>query len=239
MHAKTLSQMIQAFVQLLDRPRPLVEILADALVEREPSLTVSVARERAEKDERRVKSQLINDLRSAAEIGRPASIAFNSVSDDLIQGVCFEEPSDSDELRGQKRNRARSGKYREALLSIAPCNFEALCGGILSILGVKNPSVTQSSGDEGIDFFGKLKLDSMFYPTGLASTVQKQLDVWLVGQAKRYTRKAAGTPEIRALVGSVQLARAAVYGAIDSPYADLALRPADAVFIVFVTSGSI
>jgi hypothetical protein len=124
------------------------------------------------------------------------------------------------------------------LQELTPVEFEKMCGKLIGLLGVQNPTVTRSSADEGIDFFGILSMKSMFYPQDVFPTLQTQLSIWIVGQAKRYQQIQAGTAEVRSLVGSVALGRAAAFGSLQSPFADLRIRPADPVFVILATTGS-
>jgi restriction endonuclease Mrr len=61
----------------------------------------------------------------------------------------------------------------------------------------------------------------------------------MVGQAKHYPTGQVATPEIRELVGSVELARAGAWSRVSSPYLDMKLRLCDPVFFLFFTTGTI
>lgn len=65
------------------------------------------------------------------------------------------------------------------------------------------------------------------------------MDVWLVGQAKHYKATQSGTPELRELVGAIELGRAKVFGSTTSPLDGMDIRVADPVFALFITTGSI
>jgi hypothetical protein len=157
----------------------------------------------------------------------------------MVQGACFIEPMDSEALQEQKERRLRYSDYYAALQDLTPNEFELLCGKLIGLFGVKNPCVTRTSADEGIDFYGHLSLNSLFFPNDLSPTLQKQLKVWLVGQAKHYKKTQSGTPQLRELVGSVELGRARAFGSVSNPLSGLDLRVADPVFMIFVTTGSI
>jgi hypothetical protein len=155
-----------------------------------------------------------------------------------LQGACFVEPNEDPEVAKQKQRRAKLPTYAALLQELTPVEFEKMCGKLIGLLGVQNPTVTRSSADEGIDFFGILSMKSMFYPQDVFPTLQTQLSIWIVGQAKRYQQIQAGTAEVRSLVGSVALGRAAAFGSLQSPFADLRIRPADPVFVILATTGS-
>jgi restriction endonuclease Mrr len=197
------------------------------------------ANERAESGEKLALQRLQQELSTLSELGRPVKFAFNSSSPYLIQGVCFIEPADSVELKDSKKRRLRFTDYLEALTDLSPTQFECLCGKLIRLLGVDDPVVSRRSADEGIDFYGKLRLDSVFFPKDLTPTIQKQLSVWIVGQAKHYQSIQSGTPEIRDLVGAVVLGRAGAFGSIDSPLKELDIRVGDPVFALLVTTGTL
>jgi hypothetical protein len=124
------------------------------------------------------------------------------------------------------------------LQKLTSAQFEQLCGKLIALLGVENPRVTRTTADEGIDFFGLLSLESIFYPRNVFPTLQKQMSIWMVGQAKRYKEIQAGTAEVRDLVGAVVLGRAGAFGSLQSPLSGLNIRPADPVFVILATTGS-
>jgi len=64
------------------------------------------------------------------------------------------------------------------------------------------------------------------------------LSVWLVGQAKHYKETKVATPDIRELVGSVELARARAF-AKPASLPNLEMRLCDPVFYLFFTTGKI
>lgn len=65
------------------------------------------------------------------------------------------------------------------------------------------------------------------------------LDVWMVGQAKHYQKTQVSTPDLRELVGSVQLARAKAFADGGAALQGLDLKVCDPVFYLFFTTGTI
>lgn len=224
-------------LELQAPPLDVVEVTTSIIVEQK-WCNEEDARERAESWRLRILGKLQQELNVLQTLGRPPRVAFNSSSSYMIQGACFVERGDSAELAALKAQRAQLPDYQGLLQKLKPVEFERLCGKLIGLLGVQNPRVTRSSADEGIDFYGILSLESIFYPRDLTPTIQKQLSIWIVGQAKRYEQIQAGTAEVRALVGSIALGRAQVFGSVSSPLADLMIRPADPVFAILATTGS-
>lgn len=235
----SVAQLICDELPLDAAPRRVAEIVAEFSISKGWVTDLSEAQEQAELWEDRVLSRLRQIQTDFHGIGRFTKFAFNSSSDYLVQGACFIEPIDSATLADGKKRRLRHSDYYAALRELTPRQFEFLCGKLIQLLGVNDPVVTRSSADEGIDFFGKLSLGSLFYPDDLTPTIQKQLDIWLVGQAKQYQLTQSGTPELRELVGSVELGRAKVFGSLNSTLDGLNIRVVDPVFVIFITTGTI
>lgn len=219
-------------------PRRAVHVVAEVIVVMNLTTSAALALELAEQ----VQDQFLNLLRRQVgdlnRTGRFCPIGFSPSSGDIIQGDAYEYPSDSDDTRQAKRQRAQVKRYLSALKNLTPEAFEALCCGVLQKFGVEKPVLTRRSRDEGIDFYGKVSLKSMIFPKDLFSGVHRQLNVWMIGQAKRYLDTVAQTPDIRDLVGSVYLAKGEAYGSAKSPY-DLKIRICDPVFYLFFTTGNI
>lgn len=233
------TRLISSTIRLDSPPRPIVEYIVDISLSESWFPNLAVAHEKAEYWSEDVLTRLTNELNLLLEMGRPPRYSFNTSSSYMVQGFCFIEPNDSPELRESKLRRLRSDDYFNAMVDLSSNDFELLCGKVIELIGVDNPVVTRTTADEGIDFYGQLSLGSMFYPRDLSPTIQKQLSIWMVGQAKRYVLTQSGTKEIRELVGSVILARSNAFGSLSSPFRDFDLRPSDPVFSILITTGSI
>ena len=157
----------------------------------------------------------------------------------MIQGVAFVEPSDLADLRESNERRASFDKYIPILRALDPDDFEALCAGILSLLGVDDPKITRRSADEGIDFYGCLDIGKMLLAGDKLPSVEKQLSVWLIGQAKRYDKATASTFHVRELVGSIELAKGRAFSGVGENYDNLRIRVCDPVFYLFFSTGHI
>ena len=217
-------------------PRRLVDVIEEVILTNGWESSRTEARIKAEAWSKKALTYLQTEINKLEEIGKPSKVTFNSSSGYIVQGACFVEPRDSPDLQDQKMRRLRSSEYYSALQELTPEQLEDLCGKLVEFLGVRDPQVSRRSADEGIDFYGKLSLDSIFFPHDLGPTIQKQLSIWLVGQAKRYTRK-IGTHLVRELAGSILLGRSQAFGSVHSPLSDMKIRVGDPVFAIIITTG--
>lgn len=224
---------------LCREPRRLVDVIASIIVEHRWISHPNFALEKAEKWEDPVRQRLRKALNELKENGRPTRVEFNSSDSSFIQGACFAEPNDASAVVEQKLRRRRNDFYVALIRDLSPEEFELLCRRLLSFLGVRAPHLTRRTADEGIDFYGRLEGKSVFFPWDLQPTIQRQLSIWIVGQAKHFVRGQAGTREVRELVGAVALGRAGVHSTKDSPFSDLRIRPHDPVFAMLVTGGTL
>lgn len=173
----------------------------------------------------------------SSKFGHTYDICFNSLSDDFVQGVCFSENGESADVAEAKRKRAKYVGIIKLIDDLDPDEFEALCGKILELLGVETPLVTRHSSDQGIDFFGRWKLESVISDGVLPPAAERQLQSWVVGQAKAYRRTKISTDAIRELVGSVELAKSKTFAVSGNPLSGLDVRPCDSIFSMFITTG--
>lgn len=185
----------------------------------------------------RVAQQLANHLSECVRVGQPCRFEFTlEDSFEHVQGSCFPRPTDSLEMRKAKESRGTMSGHRVFLQQMDDRRFEAVCSGILEILGCENPTLTQKSADQGIDFFGQLRLEGRLGQRFTMPGPDRRFSAWLVGQAKRY-RGTASTPDLRELVGSVELAKARAFADDGSALPSLNMRVCDPVFYLFMTTG--
>ena len=227
------------FVCIDSPPRKAVELLADMAVSFGWCNSMGEARELAEKWEPGFLRLLRDDLSAIHEQGRFTEYNINSSSENMVQGSAFIEPRDDDDIKTLKRGRALYQEYVTALEKLSPTEFEALCAGILAVLGVANPRMTPQTGDEGIDFWGRMNLGYDTILSSKSKVLAKNLSVWMVGQAKHYKRTKVSTFEIRDLVGAVRLAQAHAYSSTPDKYPGLQLKPCDPIFYLVFTTGQI
>lgn len=221
-------------------PRPLRDLLCQVILSEEWESQQSAAEERAESWEANALTLIKDALGKPDRFGRPSVLEINSSSDYLIQGAAFVEGTETHEGLQHKSRRKHIFRLLSAMRSLSAQEFEGFCTRVIQKIGAEASCTTKLSGDEGIDFFGKLKLKNHIFPDDVAPTLQSQLNVWLIGQAKHYRAIKVATPDIRELVGSVELARHSAFSSIKgSPYPDLDILACDPVFILFFTTGEI
>ena len=220
-------------------PSPVLEIIVKATIVLGWHSTRDEAYDDAERWKDAVLQRLRDELDGLNRAGRFSVFTFNSALPDHVQGSAFIEPHDAEDVKDAKRRRGHFAAYGQFLQQISPREFEALCSGILKELGVLDPVLTQSSVDEGIDFYGKLPVGSKLLPNAVFPGIQSQMAIWMVGQAKHYVKGQVSTPDVRELVGSVVLARSRAFSVNRNKYADLLIRACDPVFVLFFSTGRI
>ena len=230
---------IEATYPLTARPKPIGRVLAEVILREGWAQTLTEAQEVAEAWRDRTLSYLRAHLGAMRELGRPVRYDFNSSSNYMVEGASFIEPRDSPDVIAAKKRRAQRESYQQALGKLSPQDFEQLCKRVLDELGVEKARVTPYSKDEGIDFYGVLRLEKHIFPHDSYPSVQKQLRVWMVGQAKHCLHSKVSTPNIRELVGSVELAKGHAFSSRSDKYPDLTVKPCAPVFCLFFTTGAI
>jgi hypothetical protein len=234
-----LSQVIVSQMDIVAQPQPIVNVIVKTSIALGWFLSASEARENAERWKPRVLQRLRDELDQFNRVGRFCPFTFNSSSADYLQGSAFIEPKDSNDVKEVKQRRVHFSAYVRCLQELSPREFEALCTGLLQKLGATSTVLTKSTGDEGIDFYGKLPISSNFLSASAFPGIHTQMAIWMIGQAKHYIKGQVSTPDIRELVGSVVLARSRAFSMTKDQYQDLAIRACDPVFFLFFTTGRI
>ena len=216
-------------------PRDTADWLTEIVDEQKWTGEFTTARERAESWDKTFQNYLRIQISDFARLGRYSAFAFNSSADNQIQGAAYIEPADTETVKEEKIRRGRLSEYIKALRSFEPRELELLCAGILSIIKADSPRVTKYSADRGVDFFGKLRFATYFSPSDFFANWQRQLNAWVVGQAKHYVDGTVSTPALRDLAGTVTLLKGAL--ADRRSYPTLVLKPCDPIFHILVTTG--
>lgn len=196
------------------------------------------AQEATTKWHSKIKNRLLNNYNLCFESGKTVRYEINSSDSDFIQGASYINEDDSNEIAEFRKHRAHFDNYKNYVENLNPRRFECLCGLILHLLGVKNPIVTKGAGDDGIDFFGLWELGEKALQTVMFPNFEKQMKIWLVGQAKHYTELQVSTPDVRELIGSIELAKSSVFSYKNNDFDYLKIRPCDPIYYLFITSGN-
>ncbi|BCW83955.1 hypothetical protein NicSoilE8_16280 [Arthrobacter sp. NicSoilE8] len=220
------------------KPRPLEEVLYEVAV-REFQIPDTAAAEFAEAHLAPSLSELVELLTYAEDRALPCRFSFNDRSPDHIQGSSFVQVDDDAAIQRAKERRLNYDSYEAFLKNLRWEDFEACCRGILERLGCSDPKLTALGNDQGIDFFGRLSLRKRLGNESILPSLDSMLDVWMVGQAKHYQKTQVSTPDLRELVGSVELARAKAFADGGVALHGLDLRVCDPIFYLFFTTGTI
>jgi Restriction endonuclease len=216
-------------------PRSIVELV-------EPLLTNLVgpveAPERLEDCVRKVTKQLQMVLQVHAQEKRDCWFAFNSSSVDYLQGIYYIEPRDPPAVEHAKSKRMHVDSIIRGLQSVNFREFERICAAVLGLFGAYEVVHTPHSNDQGIDFYGRFAIRDLVKDGPPFFSLLDHMKVWLVGQAKHYVKGTVSAPEVRSLVGSIQLARFKEFATRASVYTDLTLRSCDPIFALFITTGT-
>lgn len=226
-------------ISVNDAPKAAVDWLVEISLLEGWHSNEAEAYEAAERWTTRFLNLLRRELSEFTAVGRFVPFVFNSSSEHVIQGCAYIEPWDTVSTRENKKRLSTYSEYVESLDSLRPRQFEAMCVGLLDLIGVADPKITQYSADEGIDFYGKLDLEQLVLLDTSLPNIQRQLSAWMIGQAKHYKSGQVSTFEIRDLVGAVELARGKAFGSLEQKYVDLDLKACDPVFYLFFTTGRI
>ncbi len=214
-------------------PQRLVKLLEECLFEQLGNELLAF--EKAEQRLQGIKKTLYKLLE---DTNTQPWFAFNSTSDEYIQGIYYVEKVDSPTVAEAKRGRLNVELLKSALKELTFTDFEMLCPIILTLIGVREAKRTPHSHDQGIDFHGKLQMADFEEADFPFMHFQHDLIFRIIGQAKHYPRRKVSAPEIRSLAGSVYLARFKEYASTTRLVNDLPLRSCDPVVALFFTTGT-
>lgn len=230
------AKVVEKYIDIVAPPRRAVAILADIIVGEGWSDQIG-AGEKAETWRKPFLSYLKDRMSDPYDLGWITPLTFNAASDDYLQGSCFCEPNDAVDVIDAKNNRANTYRIYNFIKNLHHKDIEKLCGKMLSLLGVVKPHVSSQSNDGGVDFYGYAPFGSIIKEEILPHGVEKQLNVWFIGQAKHYPDGSISTNEIRELVGSADLARAKVFATKKDPLEHLTAKLCAPIFSIIATTG--
>ena len=227
-------------VDIKSRPRPISDLLQELIQREQWAQSLPEAQEMAEKWEVSVLSIIQVTLSTPDKFARPHLYVLNSSSKYLVQGAGYIEGNEDERTMAHKLRRQNIYLVWNEMKGLSYSDFEIFSEKVIREIGAQHTKTTSYSSDEGIDFFGKLKLREYLFTEDLSPTIQHQLEVWLIGQAKHYKAIKVSTPDIRELVGSVELARGRAFSVLGvGKYSELTIRVCDPIFILFFTTGDI
>jgi hypothetical protein len=239
--AKSIAEAIKklpAHITADAKPVSAKEIIAKICLACKWCVTHADALDQAEKWEKQFIKKLQERLSKTDSFGRHCRYTINSSSEYMIQGSAFIEPTDSESLKAEKAIISRCSQYYEAIQKLTTDQFEALCAGVLSLMGAEQVRLTPKTRDEGIDFYGRISLEKILRGDKLFPGTERQLSVWMIGQAKHFSTGHVDTLNVRELVGAVELARMRAYSTKpEARYKDLKVRLCDPVYCLFITTG--
>ncbi|NBW09537.1 MAG: restriction endonuclease [Caulobacteraceae bacterium] len=226
---------LQSYVSVTAAPTAVTDLLVNIIISSGWSDNTT-ADEQAESWADGFKARVTMAINDARDAGRFIPYAFNSASDDHIQGACYCEPLDTPDVKAAKGKRASVFQIAGSLNNFTPDDFEIACKNVLRLFGVHQPQSSQRSADGGVDFYGQAPFSEILAPIDLPPGVEKDLKVWFIGQAKQYPISKISTNEIRELVGSAELARSKIFAGKKDPLALLTARLCDPIFYILITT---
>jgi hypothetical protein len=228
---------IDGFVDITSKPRRTVDVLTEIILMRGWYIGDDAA-EQASIWLNRFVMYLKNRREEARRLGSFVCYDFNSYDDNFIQGSCFCEPRDDPATLEAKSRRANTIPIAARFDTLSPIEFETLCGAVLWLFGVTTPKISRRSADGGIDFYGQAPFAKVIAPERMPAGIEKDLRVWIVGQAKHYKLSKVSTKDLRELIGSTELARSKIFAGTTDPLDSLGIRVCDPVFYMIITSGN-
>src|SRR5215210_5509623 len=108
-------KVLSEFVSITSEPLSAIEWLTKICIDQGWFANNAEAREAAERWEGRFLSLLQEELSELNRLGRFSQYSFNSSSEYMLQGACFIEPRDPDDIKEAKTRRAQFGSYALAL----------------------------------------------------------------------------------------------------------------------------
>lgn len=235
--ARKIALRVGALVDFYHRPRPMGELLLEAVAE-ECNISPDDAAELAEGLADGVLEELVAIEAEAASSGIACTFTFSSLGTHLIQGSAHSDPGLDARINGARRMRAASPYVQEYLNTLTPRQFEFLCRGVLHLLGCASPQVTSRSADQGLDFYGRLSVGDILSHAELMTSLHRDLTAWVAGQAKHTPNGRVDTHEVRHMVGSVAMARAGVLARGGETLQGFAPRFVEPVYVAIFTTGT-
>lgn len=157
---------------------------------------------------------------------------------DIVAGCCFVLPHDHVGISAAKRYRLQVGGLLDAIRNLTFNEFERFGARVLAEIGATYWQITPHSGDQGIDFYGRMSLgEYQGLPIPFAKLAHDVI-LLFAGQAKHYPDRPLGTDVVRELTGAISLARTKTFSRDDlDPFPGLNLKPFAAMVALLFTTG--
>lgn len=180
--------------------------------------------------------RLRRSLTAAHEQGRFRRFDFNRSDETQIQGHCYPDARDSGDLATEKRGRIQVDMYRDAITQRSSADFEAICRGVLALIGCPAPELTPHSNDQGFDLFGEYSMEGRLQRRYLLGGPDKAMTTWIAGQAKKYTDE-VGVDHVRNFIGARELMRLGIFTDGGKALSKFNPKPYQPVYLFFMTTG--
>jgi hypothetical protein len=169
----------------------------------------------------------------------PTLVMLGSTTD-IVAGCCYVFPDDVPAIVAAKRYRLQVEDLLEAIRGLTFSEFESFGARVLAEIGATFWHVTPHSGDQGIDFYGKLSLgEYQGIPIPFAKLAHDVI-LLFAGQAKHYPNRPLGTDIVRELIGAISLARTRTFSRDDiDMFPGLELKPFAAMVPLLFSTGRI
>lgn len=159
------------------------------------------------------------------------------LEDQFIAGRYRPIETDDADTAQAKIRRSQISEIIRAINRLSPDEFELLCQKLPELMEGERQAFKPRANDQGIDFFSRVKFGSLITRSVLGLGRERQLNAWIVGQAKHYKKTVVKTSEIRELVGAIDLARAKIFSSNNDPLENLFIKLCEPIFYCFFSSG--
>jgi len=223
-------------VGILDPPREIRAIITEVL--EDEGANPSIAAEDTDRLLKSVTEHLFAIENSRLNDGQYCSHTFCSEGTHLIQGAGHPDPGIAANVVATRVARGALPGWLAHITSLSAREFEFLCRGVLATLGCQDPRVTTHSGDQGIDFFGRLSLANRLDNNATLPALDTDMHLWFAGQAKHRPTARISTDEVRHIIGSVAMARAGILARGGETLEGFKPKYVDPVIVALITSGT-
>jgi hypothetical protein len=219
-------------------PRRLSSVIEQELISHF-GLPAIQAAEQAERFEPAVAKLIRNRQFECEQNGTIAALTLLGSSANSVAGCCFVQSSDSAAVAQLKAHRVSSNPILSKLQQLNFAEFELFGSKVLRELGARKTHVTPHSNDQGIDFYGILKLGELQGAPLPFFHLAHDVEIRFAGQAKHHPNKPVGTDVVRELAGAVSLARFKTYSTDEDLFEELSLNPLSPLVVLLFATGKL